>query len=324
MLQTQKISSTLNLKGDVRIYEENMDGIYRERIRTNRNMTNAKKIIAITVLAAMLVLSLGTAVYATIKGFPPLMIPVDTENLPEYISESDLEGAHISAHRLQEIAKERGEAIFLEGTNGRTYEIRYNMVLSEEVVSENAVEGTEKTNAAVSTENTSQETVSEPNTVPNHTHTWTHVAAEYTTIHHEAEYKDVWVEDKAAWDETVLVKEAWDETVEVIDCIRGTFENGGCYVETGGGLVFQTVEDYTAWSHSLSIEEFMTTPTNYTIICEDTPIITTETIHHDAEYNIVHHEAEGHWEKELVKDAWDERVLVHGEYDVCTGCGETR
>lgn len=324
MLQTQKISSTLNLKGDVRIYEENMDGIYRERIRTNRNMTNAKRIIAITVLAAMLVLGLGTAVYAAIKGFPPLMIPVDTENLPEYISESDLEGGHISAHRLQEIAKERGEAIFLEGTNGRTYEIRYNMVLSEEVVSENAVEGTEKTNAAVSTENTSQETVSEQNTEPSHTHTWTHVAAEYTTVRHEAEYKDVWVEEKAAWDETVLVKEAWDETVEETVMVHGTMQNGGCVIVTGGGLVFQTVEDYNAWALSLSVEEFLATPTNYTTDCHMVPETTTKTIHHDAEYNIVHHEAEGHWEKELVKDAWDERVLVHGEYDVCTGCGETR
>ena len=43
-----------------------------------------------------------------------------------------------------------------------------------------------------------------------HTHNWVAVTA---TVHHDATYKDVWVQDSAAWDETIVTKEAWDETI---------------------------------------------------------------------------------------------------------------
>ena len=39
-----------------------------------------------------------------------------------------------------------------------------------------------------------------------------HHDAVYQTVHHNAVYQTVWVTDKAAWDEKVLVKAAWDET----------------------------------------------------------------------------------------------------------------
>lgn len=39
-----------------------------------------------------------------------------------------------------------------------------------------------------------------------------HHDAVYNTVHHDAVYQTVWVTDKAAWDEKVLVKAAWDET----------------------------------------------------------------------------------------------------------------
>lgn len=45
-----------------------------------------------------------------------------------------------------------------------------------------------------------------------HTHAWVPVT---TTVHHDATYKTVWVQDSAAWDETVVTKEAWDEQVLV-------------------------------------------------------------------------------------------------------------
>lgn len=47
-----------------------------------------------------------------------------------------------------------------------------------------------------------------------HTHTWVPVT---NTVHHDATYKEVWVQDSAAWDETVVTKDAWDENVLVQD-----------------------------------------------------------------------------------------------------------
>ena len=43
-----------------------------------------------------------------------------------------------------------------------------------------------------------------------HTHNWVAVTA---TVHHDAVTSQVWKEDSAAWDETVVTKAAWDETV---------------------------------------------------------------------------------------------------------------
>ena len=45
-----------------------------------------------------------------------------------------------------------------------------------------------------------------------HTHAWVPVTK---VVHHDATYKTVWVQDSAAWDETVITKAAWDEQVLV-------------------------------------------------------------------------------------------------------------
>ena len=37
------------------------------------------------------------------------------------------------------------------------------------------------------------------------------------TVHHEAETKQVWITDKEAWDEKILIKEAWDEVTPSYD-----------------------------------------------------------------------------------------------------------
>ena len=47
-----------------------------------------------------------------------------------------------------------------------------------------------------------------------HTHAWVPVTS---VVHHDATYKTVWVQDFAAWDETVVTKAAWDEQVLVQD-----------------------------------------------------------------------------------------------------------
>ena len=293
-------------------------------------MTNAKKIISVIALTVMLVLGLFTAVYAVVKGFDPLMIPADKEKLPNQVSESDLEDGYISTHKLMEVSKDTGEIIFLDSTNGRTYEVRHNMVLSSETVVETAKDSEEpskenekpegeEASGAVETAATSQPSQSQPQQTttpvvqtpqqqtpatqtqqpePTHQHVW---------VKRGAVTEQRWIEDKPAWSETVLVKEAWDETVEVVTYCEGDptipWE---CQIKTQGGLVFPTEQAWSEWVWSLSIEEFETTPTNYTRFCPDIPVITTEIIHHDAEYNTIYHEAEGHYETVIITPAYEE------------------
>ena len=98
--------------------------------------------------------------------------------------------------------------------------------------------------------------------------------------------EQVWVEDKAAWDETVLVKEAWDETVT-------TYEEQTVVVgyKSGDGKMWATEGEAEAHVITLPIDQ-----AHYSTIrtLEQVPITTT--IHHDAEYTTVHHDATGHYE----------------------------
>ena len=143
-----------------------------------------------------------------------------------------------------------------------------------------------------------------------HTHNWVAVTA---TVHHDATYKDVWVQDSAAWDETIVTKEAWDEPVyqEVIKCnvcgfiypsddtfsdvyAEHAFVNPG----DGGGYYSTTIQTGTV-HHDAE----------------------TTVVHHDAEYTTVHHDATGHNEKVVDQAAWDETVTTGYK---CSGCGATK
>ena len=143
-----------------------------------------------------------------------------------------------------------------------------------------------------------------------HTHNWVAVT---TTVHHDATYKDVWVQDSAAWDETIVTKEAWDEPVyqEVIKCnvcgfiypsddtfsdvyAEHAFVNPG----DGGGYYSTTIQTGTV-HHDAE----------------------TTVVHHDAEYTTVHHDATGHNEKVVDQAAWDETVTTGYK---CSGCGATK
>lgn len=143
-----------------------------------------------------------------------------------------------------------------------------------------------------------------------HTHNWVAVTA---TVHHDATYKDVWVQDSAAWDETIVTKEAWDEPVyqEVIKCnvcgfiypsddtfsdvyAEHAFVNPG----DGGGYYSTTIQTGTV-HHDAE----------------------TTVVHHDAEYTTVHHDATGHNEKVVDQAAWDETVTTGYK---CSGCGVTK
>ena len=142
-----------------------------------------------------------------------------------------------------------------------------------------------------------------------HTHNWVAVTA---TVHHDATYKDVWVQDSAAWDETIVTKEAWDEPVysllPVCNVCGYQFPAGGTaddigyheFVDPGCGGGWYDVQIQTGTVHHDA---------------------ETTVVHHDAEYTTVHHDATGHNEKVVDQAAWDETVTTGYK---CSGCGATK
>lgn len=129
-----------------------------------------------------------------------------------------------------------------------------------------------------------------------HTHTWVPVT---NTVHHDATYKTVWVQDSAAWDETVVTKDAWDENVLVQDAWdEPTYSWVAICNECGH--VFSAGEDvnehmaagcWSSWHH----EQRQTGSVHHEAVYN--------TVHHDAVYSTVHHEATGHNEQVVDKAA---------------------
>ena len=82
----------------------------------------------------------------------------------------------------------------------------------------------------------------------------------------------MWIQDSAAWDETVVDKEAWDESVEVLKC-------NACGAEVSG----------TEWdAHRMADMDKGLFGGYHSIM---------KIIHHDAITHVVHHEAIGHNEQ---------------------------
>ena len=171
-----------------------------------------------------------------------------------------------------------------------------------------------------------------------HTHTWVPVT---TTVHHDAVTSQMWKEDSAAWDETVitkaardeqvLVQAAWDEQVLVRDAydepvyswlpvcnvcgyqfplgstgddiMYHIFESPGC----GGG--WHDVQVQTSSVHHDAV---------YQTVHHDAVY---NTVHHEAETKVVHHDAAGHYETVVIKEAWDETVTTGYK---CSGCGAAK
>ena len=153
-----------------------------------------------------------------------------------------------------------------------------------------------------------------------HTHNWVAVTK---TVHHDAVTSQVWKEDSAAWDETVVTKAAWDEQVlsqaaydepvydmqEVCNVCGYVYPldvdfNDAYYyhavVDPGDGGGYYMVQVQTGTVHHDAV---------YT------------TVHHDAETTVVHHEATGHYETVVTQAAWDETVTTGYK---CSGCGATK
>lgn len=188
------------------------------------------------------------------------------------------------------------------------------------------------TSASTAAPSTVAPTTSAPTTTA-HSHAWVPVTK---TVHHDATYKDVWVQDSAAWDETVITKAAWDEQVLVQEAYDENVLVQEAYDET----VYGWVEVCNACGHVFSAGEdvlvHMASGCWSSWHDEWLPIGTTHhdavynTVHHDAVYNTVHHEAEtttvhhdatGHNERVVDQAAWDETVVTGY---TCSSCGATK
>ena len=149
----------------------------------------------------------------------------------------------------------------------------------------------------------------EPST--EHQHTWisvsetVHHEAVYQTVHHEAQTETVWIEDKPAWEET---RES-SRFIGMHDICKG------CGMDiTASGMSFEEYEAHDR-QHILNGED-----SSY----YSQPVFETIT-------EIVHHDAEGHYEDRVVQEPYDESVLVSEAWDeevitgyVCEECGEVK
>ena len=167
-----------------------------------------------------------------------------------------------------------------------------------------------------------------------HTHAWVPVTK---VVHHDATYKTVWVQDSAAWDETVITKAAWDEQVLVQDA----YDENVLVQEAYDEPVYACVEICNACGHvfldpnedvgdhmeagcwSSWHGEWMQVGTThhdavYQTVHHDA---TYQTVHHEAETTVVHHDATGHNEQAVDQAAWDETVITGY---TCSSCGAAK
>ena len=167
-----------------------------------------------------------------------------------------------------------------------------------------------------------------------HTHAWVPVTK---VVHHDATYKTVWVQDSAAWDETVITKAAWDEQVLVQDAYDENVMISDAYDEPVyawvavcnecGHKFLDPNEDIDVhmgagcWS-SWHGEWMQVGTTHHDAVYQTVHHEATyQTIHHEAETTIVHHDATGHNEQAVDQAAWDETVITGY---TCSGCGAVK
>lgn len=167
-----------------------------------------------------------------------------------------------------------------------------------------------------------------------HTHAWIPVTS---VVHHDATYKTVWVQDLAAWDETVITKAAWDEQVLVQDAWDEQVMVQDAYDESvydwvdicnTCGHKFLDMSDYITdhmaagcWS-SWHAEWMQVETTHHDAVYQTVHHDATyQTVHHEAETTIVHHDATGHNEQAVDQAAWDETVITGY---TCSGCGAVK
>lgn len=167
-----------------------------------------------------------------------------------------------------------------------------------------------------------------------HTHAWIPVTS---VVHHDATYKTVWVQDLAAWDETVITKAAWDEQVLVQDAWDEQVMVQDAYDEpvydwvdicnTCGHKFLDMSDDISdhmaagCWS-SWHAEWMQVETTHHDAVYQTVHHDATyQTVYHEAETTIVHHDATGHNEQVVDQAAWDETVITGY---TCSGCGAVK
>ena len=167
-----------------------------------------------------------------------------------------------------------------------------------------------------------------------HTHNWVAVTK---TVHHDAVTSQVWKEDTAAWDETVVTKTAWDEQV----LSQAAYDEQVLVSEAYDEPVYGWVDvcnacDHHFWTADDDVGDHMEAGCWSSWHAEWLQIGTTHhdavyntvhhdavytTVHHDAETTVVHHDATGYYETVVTQAAWDETVTTGYK---CSGCGATK
>ena len=230
--------------------------------------------------------------------------------------------------------KSSGAMALDEWVDGGKYYVDANGVYIPEKKQESTETPETKPETKPGTNN--KEDSDKPESKPEHEHKYdielSHI------VHHEATGHDEQYVVKEAWDEEVTVEEeyAWSCcNVCGADCTNNltehqkahalAYEGGGWHTEYGTRLVTTTVHHDaiygTRWvQDSEAYDEKIID--GYACICgEKMP-------KHEHKYDIelshiVHHEATGHEEQYVVKEAWDEEVTTEEEYawDCCNVCG---
>lgn len=167
--------------------------------------------------------------------------------------------------------------------------------------SDNNNGGNNSGDSGSSSDNGGNTTPSEPETnpatpdTPSHEHNWEPV---YDYVYHDAVIDQVWVVDKAAWEEPVY------KTVYI--CLQ--CENGMCDVCRQLGT---NQNEFDSWD---SLDE-------HQYACLDRGGICSNSTSRKKIVDYIHHDEEGHYEPVTVSEAYTEKILVGYR---CSSCGETK
>ena len=165
---------------------------------------------------------------------------------------------------------------------------------------------------------------SKNNTVT-HTHEWAEI---YEIVKHDeiGHYETVVVQE--AWDEVIVIQESWDEVIviqeswdEVIVDVPGTPDEyvSGYRCSRCGEIIGASSAEGADKLHTGRYHNGMHTNyvyTEYTI--EGTPDVT-HTVHHEAIYNVIHHEAVKEDKWVIDQQAYEEKAVAGYK---CSKCGE--
>ena len=255
-----------------------------------------------------------------------LVFYLGAKQINEAVSDSDTEDA---------VRETESDAESLEGKT--ELEIDESPSAGEDVKKHSASKTESETTKPSQQTTKETESTKAPETQPQttaHTHAWVPVTS---VVHHDATYKTVWVQDSAAWDETVITKAAWDEQVLVQDAYDENVMISDAYDEPVyawvavcnecGHKFLDPNEDIDVhmgagcWS-SWHGEWMQVGTTHHDAVYQTVHHEATyQTIHHEAETTIVHHDATGHNEQAVDQAAWDETVITGY---TCSGCGAVK